>query len=90
MNIIYNDTKKDLPSEQLYKLFVAVGWSGTSDTPDMIKNYNIPFINSTRVISAWENELLVGAVRVLSDKMFRSVIYDLLVMPEFQKIGIGK
>ena len=47
MNIIYNDTKKDLPSEQLYKLFVAVGWSGTSDTPDMIKNYNIPFINST-------------------------------------------
>ena len=40
MNIIYNDTKKDLPSEQLYKLFVAVGWSGTSDTPDMIKNYN--------------------------------------------------
>ena len=49
MNIIYNDTKKDLPSEQLYKLFVAVGWSGTSDTPDMIKNYNIPFINSTQV-----------------------------------------
>lgn len=38
MNIIYNDTKKDLPSEQLYKLFVAVGWSGTSDIPDMIKN----------------------------------------------------
>ncbi|HIZ19948.1 MAG TPA: GNAT family N-acetyltransferase [Firmicutes bacterium] len=90
MNIIYNDTKKDLPSEQLYKLFVAVGWSGTSDTPDMIKNYNIPFINSTLVISAWENELLVGAVRVLSDKMFRSIIYDLLVMPEFQNMGIGK
>ena len=90
MNIIYNDTKKDLPSEQLYKLFVAVGWSGTSDTPDMIKNYNIPFINSTLVISAWENELLVGAIRVLSDKMFRSVIYDLLVMPEFQNMGIGK
>lgn len=90
MNIIYNDTKKDLPSEQLYKLFVEVGWSGTSDTPDMIKNYNIPFINSTLVISAWENELLVGAVRVLSDKMFRSVIYDLLVMPEFQNMGIGK
>ena len=90
MNIIYNYTKKDLTSEQLYKLFVAVGWSGTSDTPDIIKNYNIPFINSTLVISAWENELLVGAVRVLSDKMFRSVIYDLLVMPEFQNMGIGK
>ncbi len=90
MNIFYNDTKKDLPSEQLHELFVAVGWSGTADTPDMIKNYNIPFINSTLVISAWESELLVGAIRVLSDKMFRSVIYDLLVRPEFQNMGIGK
>lgn len=56
----------------------------------MIKNYNIPFINSTIVISAWENERLIGAVRVLSDKMFRSIIYDLLVLPEFQNKGIGK
>jgi hypothetical protein len=39
------------------------------------KDYNIPFINSTLVISAWENDRLIGAVRVLSDKMFRSIIY---------------
>jgi ribosomal protein S18 acetylase RimI-like enzyme len=90
MDIFYNDVKKDLPAEQLYQLFVAVGWSGGSDTPDMIKNYNIPFINSTLVISAWINNRLVGAVRVLSDKMFRSVIYDLLIHPEFQNMGIGR
>lgn len=42
------------------------------------------------IISAWENERLIGAVRVLSDKMFRSIIYDLLVLPEFQNRGIGK
>ena len=80
MNIIYNDTKKDLPTEQLHQLFVAVGWSKGLETPDMINNYNIRFINSTLVISAWVNERLVGAVRVLSDKMFRSVIYDLLTI----------
>lgn len=90
MNVTYNDTKKDLPAEQLHKLFVAVGWSDGSDSPDMIKNYNIPFINSTLVISAWMDERLVGAVRVLSDKMFRSVIYDLLVLPEYQGRGIGR
>jgi hypothetical protein len=72
MNIIYSDTKKDLPSEQLQKLFVSVGWSDGSETLNMLKNYNKPFINSTLVISAWENERLIGAVRVLSDKMFRS------------------
>jgi GNAT superfamily N-acetyltransferase len=90
MGIIYNDTKKDLPSEQLHKLFMSVGWSDGSETSDMIKNYNIPFTNSTLVISAWENERLIGAVRVLSDKIFRSIIYDLFVLPEFQNKGIGK
>jgi len=90
MSIIYNDTKKDLPPEQLHKLFVSAGWSGGSETPDMLKNYNKPFINSTLVISAWENGDLIGAARVLSDRMFRSVIYDLLVLPEYQNMGIGK
>jgi len=90
MNITYYDTKKDLPSEQLHKLFISAGWSDGSETLNMIKNYNKPFINSTIVISAWENEYLIGAVRVLSDKMFRSIIYDLLVLPEYQNKGIGK
>ena len=90
MNITYNDIKKGLPCEELQKMFVAVGWSDNSETPDMIKHYNVPFINSTIVISAWDNEKLVGAVRVLSDKMFRSVIYDLLVLPDYQSKEIGK
>lgn len=89
MDITYNDTKKDLPTEQLHKLFMSVGWSDGSETLDMIKNYNIPFINSTLVISAWENERLIGVVRILSDKMFRSIIYDLLILPEYQNKGIG-
>ncbi|MCL2368774.1 MAG: GNAT family N-acetyltransferase [Oscillospiraceae bacterium] len=89
MNITYSDTKKDLPSEQLHKLFISAGWSDGTETAEMIKNYNIPFINATLVISAWENERLIGAVRVLSDTMFRSIIYDFLVLPEFQNRGIG-
>ena len=90
MPVVYNDTKKDLPSEQLHKLFVAVDWSDGADAPDMIDFYNVPFTNSTLVISAWDNERLIGAVRVLSDKTFRSIIYDLLVLPEYQNKGIGK
>ena len=90
MNITYSDTKKDLPVKQLQELFISAGWSDGSETPDMVANYNKPFINSTLVISAWDNESLIGAVRVLSDKMFRSIIYDLLVLPEYQSKGIGK
>ena len=56
----------------------------------MIDNFNIGFINSTFVFSAWIDDKLVGCVRVLSDLHFRSVIYDLAVLPEFQNKWIGK
>ncbi|MBH1939462.1 GNAT family N-acetyltransferase [Mobilitalea sibirica] len=92
MIITYNDTKKDLPVEQLHHLFFLAGWAGSEITPDpeILKKFNIPFINSTLVISAWENERLIGAVRVLSDMFIRSVIYDLVIDPEYQNKGIGK
>lgn len=90
MSIIYNDTKKDLPSEQLRRLFMLASWSDGSETSAQKEHFNIPFINSTLVISAWEDNRLVGTVRVLSDKIIRSVIYDLVIDPEFQNKGIGR
>lgn len=92
MIITYDDTKKDLPVDQLYHLFFLAGWAGSEVAPDQVilRNFNIPFINSTLVISAWDNERLVGVVRVLSDKFIRSVIYDLVIDPEYQNKGIGK
>jgi len=92
MSIVYSDTKKDLPIEQLYHLFSEAGWIDAKLNLDaeIMQKFNIPFINSTLVISAWENETLVGAVRVLSDKIIRSVIYDLVILPEYRSKGIGK
>lgn len=90
MNVEYR-TQKDLPCEELYQLFLAVGWA-TEDTTtqDMIDNFNIGFLNSTFVFSAWVDGKLVGCVRVLSDLHFRSIILDLAVLPSFQQKGIGK
>ncbi len=71
--------------------FDSVGWSdGGEITEEMLSNYNVPFINSTLVVSAWDQDRLIGVVRVLSDKMFRSVIYDLAIEPDYQGKGIGK
>lgn len=90
MSISYDDIKKDLPCEQLLHLFMSAGWCKGEITKEQKENFNIGFINSTLVISAWEDNCLVGAVRVISDKIFRSVIYDLVVSPEYQNKGIGK
>lgn len=90
MNVEYR-TQKDLPCDELYQLFLAVGWA-TEDTTtqDMIDNFNIGFLNSSFVFSAWVDGKLVGCVRVLSDLHFRSIILDLAVLPSFQQKGIGK
>ena len=92
MTITYDDTVKALPVDQLYHLFSSAGWTGSESTPDpdTLRNFSYPFINSTLVISAWENERLIGAVRVLSDKCIRSVIYDLVIDPEYKGKGIGR
>ena len=88
MTVVYK-TRKDLPCKELYDLFLAVGWSSGDITPAMLKNFNKNFINSTLVYSTWVDGKLVGCVRALSDQMFRSIIYDLAVLPEYQHQGIG-
>ncbi len=96
MEIYYDDTRKDLPCEQLYRLFQAAGWTGEENAEEteedrfLRQHFNAPFLRSTLVISAWAGERLVGAVRVLSDEVIRSVVYDLVVDPDFQSSGIGK
>lgn len=89
MNIEYR-TQKDIPCEELYKLFLAVGWaSKETTTKKQLENFNIGFLHSTLVFSAWIDGHLVGCVRVLSDLHFRSIIYDLAVLPKYQHQGIG-
>lgn len=90
MDVEYR-TQKDLPCDELYQLFLAVGWATEeSTTQEQLDRFNIGFLDSTFVFSAWIDAKLVGCVRVLSDRHFRSVILDLAVLPEFQKKGIGR
>ena len=90
MSITYNDEKKDLPSDQLKRLFVLAGWCDDSDDDDdMSRHFNAPFIRSTLVVSAWDDEQLIGAVRVMSDTIIRAVIYDLVVHPAHRGQDIG-
>lgn len=90
MSVVYDDRRKDLPPEQLHRLFLAVGWSDGSETEEMKRQFHMPFVHSTRVVSAWEDGRLIGAVRVLSDRIVRSVLYDLAVDPAHQGRGVGR
>ncbi len=48
------------------------------------------FLNSFKVVTAWEGDKLVGAGRLLSDNICYGMIFDVGILPSFQKKGIGK
>lgn len=50
----------------------------------------IRFPNSQAVCFAFDGDKLVGAARALSDGDEHAVIYDMVVLPDYQGKGIGK
>ena len=46
-------------------------------------------LSKTLNITAYDDELLVGCLRILSDGYYFGTITELLVLPEYQKQGIG-
>ena len=55
--------------------------------PDKLK---IAAENSHTVCSAYIDHKIIGFGRAISDSQYQSAIYDVVVLPEFQKQGVGK
>lgn len=47
-------------------------------------------LSRTMNITAYDNKLLVGCLRILTDGYFFGTITELLVLPEYQKQGVDK
>jgi len=48
------------------------------------------FTRSYKVVTAWDGEKLIGSCRMLSDGICYGTMFDLGVLPEYQKKGIGR
>lgn len=46
-------------------------------------------LSKTLNITAYDGDILVGCLRILTDGYFFGTITELLVLPEYQKQGIG-
>lgn len=46
-------------------------------------------LSKTLNITAYDNEMLVGCLRILTDGYFFGTITELLVLPKYQKQGVG-
>lgn len=75
---------KNISPEQVQELFNSVHWQyrKTSEIEDSFKK-------SILVISAWDNEILIGMGRATGDGIFNATIWDVAVRPMYQNSGIG-
>lgn len=78
--------EKNIDSEKLMNLYQNVGWSAYTENLDLLKN---AILKSLDVITAWEDEELVGLIRTIGDGLTILYIQDILVLNEHQKKGIG-
>ena len=82
MNITYTNS---ISAEDCNKLRNSAGWPQMH--PDQIK---IGLENSAFIVAAKDGEVTVGMARIVSDGGYVFFIVDVLVLPEYQRKGIGK
>ncbi len=55
-----------------------------------IKDLKHMLINSSVIISLWQNERIVGFGRATSDKTYRAVLWDVVIANDLQGLGFGR
>ncbi|WBW96591.1 GNAT family N-acetyltransferase [Oceanirhabdus sp. W0125-5] len=77
---------KNIDSNKLKELYEDAGWiSYTEDIPKLIRAIE----NSLDVITAWEDNELIGLIRTVGDGETILYIQDILVKKNHKRKGIG-
>ena len=82
--LIYTEEKK-FTKEQIQQLFLAVNWVSGKYPERLYK----ALMNSSTVLTVWDDEKLVGLTRVLDDTEMLAQIHYVLVHPDYQGKGIA-
>lgn len=78
---------KEFSLDDLVALYEAVGWHAyTRDPQGLVEAVQ----NSTYVVSLWDDDVLVGLARGLSDDVAIFYLQDVLVHPTWQGQGLGR
>ena len=84
MTIKYTD-ERYFTSQQVAELFLSVRWV-VGKYPDRLYK---ALMNSSRVITAWDGDRLIGLIRLMDDSELVCFINYVLVHPEYHGRGIA-
>ncbi|MDR9825846.1 GNAT family N-acetyltransferase, partial [Vibrio sp. FNV 38] len=78
----YSNNKED----EILRLYNEVGWIAYTEKPEVLEQ---GYKNSLLVLAAYENDELLGIIRVVGDGHTIVFVQDILVFPNYQRKGIG-
>lgn len=76
-----------LDFQAVLDLYDSVGWTGYTNRPDML---HLALEHSLFVLAAFDGNRLVGLLRAVGDGHSIVFIQDILVLPTYQRQGIGR
>lgn len=77
---------KDFNQDEIKELFRSVGWDLSIPAEVLYQ----AMMNSTNIITAWEDDKLIGLIRSMDDGCWSANIDCLIVHSDYQRRGIGK
>jgi ribosomal protein S18 acetylase RimI-like enzyme len=86
-NVQFCDRASAIDFQQLKALFeCSAFWAAERSMDDM----QIAVEHSNPVITAWDDDRLIGFARATSDGVFRATIWDVVIHCDYQGLGLGR
>ena len=79
-------TYENFHLEEIKKLYQSVGWTNYLERIDILEE---AYANSLCVLGAYDSDRLVGIIRAVGDGRTIVFVQDIIVLPEYQRKGIG-
>ncbi|MBR4421019.1 MAG: GNAT family N-acetyltransferase [Erysipelotrichaceae bacterium] len=72
--------------EEIMELYQSAGWTNYLERADLLQQV---YADSLCVLGAYDSDKLVGILRAVGDGQTIVFVQDIIVLPEYQRKGIG-
>ena len=80
------EESKNLQLNEIVNLYRSVGWTNYLKRVDILQQ---AYADSLCVLGAYDSDQLVGVIRTVGDGQTIVFVQDIIVLPEYQRKGIG-
>ena len=79
-------TYENFHLEEIKKMYQSVGWTNYLERIDILEE---AYANSICVLGAYDDDRMIGIIRAVGDGKTIIFVQDIIVLPEYQRKGIG-